>query len=157
MNDIYARRASQTMMLMQTQRMLPTLWQATQITKEKLDARFVKEEFMRVNGHRQLHLLLGDVAMQQHQHTHWHKLHSTNAWAESHRAYSVTNHSPVTQRFADIGRLHDSIPNVRVATTAQAVVLEHIARTEGTFLHEVDVEAFRTLNDEDASRDEPQP
>ena len=141
MNELYARRASQTMMLQQAQRMLPVLWQATQVTKEPLDLRFVKEEFMRVNGHHQQHLLLGAVANQRHHQTHWNQLHSTNAWAESNHAYSVVNHSPLTQRFADIGRMHDSIPNVKLLATNQAVVAEQIARQEGTFFFEVEIKA----------------
>jgi hypothetical protein len=143
MNDIYARRAAQTAMFMNAQRMLPTLYQATQLTKEKLDAKFLKEEFMRINGHRQLHLLVPGIAQQKHQYTHWNRLNSACSWAESHRAYSVSHHTPLTQRFADVGRMSDSIPNIRVSSTAQNVVLEHIARQEGIFAHDVDMEAFR--------------
>ena len=139
MNEIYARRASQALMMQQAQRMLPTLWQATQLTKEPLNGRFVEEEFMRVNGHQQLHLLVGPVANQRHQHSHWHRLHSTNAWADSARSYATSSKSPLTQRFADLGRMHDTIPSVRVSATAQNVVMEQIAREEGIFLYEPDV------------------
>ena len=150
MNEIYARRASQSMMMLQTQRMLPTLWQATQLTKEKLDGKFVQEEFMRINGHQQLHQLVPAVASQVHQHSHWHRLHSTNAWAESQRAYSVANKSALASRFADAGLMRDSMANVRVAATAQNVVLEQVAREEGTFLYEPDMLAHGADDDADA-------
>lgn len=148
MNEIYARRASQAMMMHQAFRMLPTLWNATQLTKEKLDANFVFEEFMRVNGHQQQHLLLPEVAGQHHYQTHWHWLHSTLAWAESSRAYSVRQHTPMTQRCADVALLQDSVTNVRTAATGQALVLEHIARQDGIFFHEV--EAVSTNGDAEA-------
>lgn len=138
---MYARRGSQALMFQQAYRMLPTLWNATRVTKEKLDVDFVKEEFMRVNGHQHHHLLHGDVAAQIHQQTHWHHLHSTLSWAESGRAHSVSNHTPLTQRCADVARMHDSVPNVRTSATAQALVLEHISRQEGIFLYEIDVQA----------------
>jgi hypothetical protein len=151
MNEIYARRASQSMMMLQAQRMLPTLWQATQLTHEKLDATFVKEEFMRVNGHQQLHQLVPGMAMQVHQHSHWHRLHSTNAWAESQRAYAVGAKTALATRFADAGLMRESLANVRVAATAQNIVLEQIAREEGAFLYEPDMLAHNAEGEEDSS------
>ena len=136
MNDIFARRASQTMMMFQAQRMLPTLWQATQVTKERLDEQFVKEEFMRVNGHHQQHLLVDGATDPDLHFQHWRRLHSTLAWAESFRAYEVGHKSPLTQRFADVGLMKNSIPNVRRTATAQKIFEEHVARTEGTFSYE---------------------
>ena len=131
MNDIYARRAAKTMMFQQAQRALPTLWAATKVTKEKLDGNFVAEEFMRINGQRTGPLLIGAVAQQTQHNAHWVHLHDTGAWAESHRAYAVRHHTPMTQRFADIARLHDSTGNVRVQATPQSLMLEHVARVEG--------------------------
>jgi hypothetical protein len=140
------------MMMLQAQRMLPVLYQATRVTGEKLDGRFVREEFMRTNGHRQLHLLVPEIASQTHQNTHWHRLHSTYAWAESHRAYSAKYHTPLTQRFGDIGRMQDTIPNVKIVASAQQLVIEHTARQEGTFMFDVDLNEFRErFGDESSS------
>ena len=106
------------------------------VTKEKLDAQFVKEEFMRVNGHQQQHLLIGPVADQRHHMTHWHALHDTCAWADSHRSQSVRTHTPLTQRYAAVGRLANSIPNTKISSTNQLLVLEQIARQEGCFMYD---------------------
>merc|ERR1711991_322624 len=106
------------------------------VTKEPLDGKFVKEEFMRVNGHTQQHLLIGPLANSPHTRTHWHRLHSTNAWAESARAYGVSHKSPLTQRFADAGRMSASIPTVVAATKLQSQLFEQIAREEGTFQYD---------------------
>jgi hypothetical protein len=88
MNDIYARRAAKTMMFQQAYRSIPTLWNATRVTKEKLDGAFVAEEFMRVNGQRTMPLLIGDVSTQTQHNSHWVHLNDTAAWAECGRAFS---------------------------------------------------------------------
>lgn len=136
MNDIYARRASQALMFHQAQRCIPTLYAATRVTKEPLNGAFVREEFMRINGHHQLPVLIPEVAAQTHHTTHWHHLHSTCAWADSHRAYAVGHQTPMSQRFGDIGLMTEQIAPVRGNTTPQAVVQEHVARVEGTAVYD---------------------
>eukprot|EP00758_Cryptobia_borreli_P004495 Tbor_TRINITY_DN4412_c0_g1::TRINITY_DN4412_c0_g1_i1::g.7916::m.7916 len=130
MNDIFARRAAQRMMFCQIQRSLPILWDATRVTKEKLDVKLVQEEMMRVNGHRTMPLLLGDAAAFDTHHNHLDQLEDTCSWAESGRAFTVRYQSPYTQRVAAMGRMKDTIATTR-QVTCQSDFIEHLSRTEG--------------------------
>lgn len=131
MNDILAFRLSQPMMFHQLMRIHGVLWNATQVTKEKLDSHFVFEEFMRTNGRRAMPLLVPAAAEQSGRHTHLSAIMDHGAWAESARAYAVQNQTPLTQRFAAMGRMEETINQSRTATTCQNVFNEHLARVEG--------------------------
>lgn len=131
MNDIYAKRLARCEMFFQAMRALPVLHQATAVTREPLNWAFLREEFMRVNGYRQMPLLMTHVSRQTHQHSHWNHLISNTSWAESARAYAVRSQTPLTQRYAAVGRLEAALPPTRVAVAAQNIFLEHMSRVEG--------------------------
>nr|CCC95976.1 hypothetical protein, unlikely [Trypanosoma congolense IL3000] len=132
MNDIYARRLAQAMMFHQLMRCHGTLWAATQVTKEKLDYNFIREEFMRINGHRAMPLLLGAAARE-----NLHQLHLTHlsehcAWGESTRAFIVRKQTPLSQHIAAMGRMSETINQVRTASTVQNLFNEQISCMDGT-------------------------
>ena len=131
MNEIYARRRAQMLMFNQLTRMHGTLWDATRVTKEKLDGAFVREELMRVNGRRTMPLLIPATAEQNVHQTHWNQLCDNGAWTDSMRAYSVQNQTPLTQRVAAMGRMAETITQSRTGSTVQVLFNEHIARMEG--------------------------
>ena len=131
MNDIMARRGAQRMMFCQVQRSLPLMWDATRVTKEKLDGRFVQEELMRVNGQRSMPLLVGAAAKFDCHKTHLNELQDACAWSESARAFSVRFQTPVTQHVAAMGRMSDTISSTRIGVTCQSSFLETIAKQEG--------------------------
>lgn len=119
------------MMFHQAMRIHGVLWNATQVTKEKFDANFMFEEFMRTNGRRALPLLIPAAVEQSRRRTHLGDLTDHGAWAECARAYTVQNQTPLTQRFAAMGRMEETINQCRTAATCQSVFNEHIARVEG--------------------------
>lgn len=112
-------------------RAFPVLHAATKVTKEPLTWAFLREEFMRVNGYRQMPLLLPKTSQQIHQYSHWNNLIGTTAWAESGRAYAVRAQTSLTQRYSAVARLEAALPSTRVAAAAQNIFLEHMSRVEG--------------------------
>ncbi|EPY35084.1 hypothetical protein STCU_01258 [Strigomonas culicis] len=108
-----------------------TLWAATQVTHEKLDNQFIKEEFMRVNGRRAMPLLLGAAASENLSETHLNHLTEHCAWAESARAFCVQQQTPMTQHVAAMGRMAETVNQAKTATSAQTLFNEHMARIEG--------------------------
>jgi hypothetical protein len=131
MNDIYARRLAQSAIFQSTSRALPSIYRATKITGEKLSGALIREEFMRINGHRSMPLLIPDCAAVRQQNSHWVSLHDSCAWAVSGRAFCVRNQTQFSQHAAAIGRLEVSVPHVRQAATMQIMTLEHVARSDG--------------------------
>ncbi|CAC9524631.1 conserved hypothetical protein [Leishmania infantum JPCM5] len=131
MNDIYAKRLAQTAMFHQLMRSHGTLWAATQVTKEKLDLAFVKEEMMRVNGRRAMPLLVGAAANENLNDTHLAHLTEHCAWAESARAFAVQRQTPLTQHIASMGRMAETITQAKTASTSQLLLNEHLARIDG--------------------------
>lgn len=131
MNDIYAQRYARTMMFQQLFRMHGTLWAATQVTKEKLDYKFVEAELMRVNGKRAMPLLIGASASQDLHQSHFNHLSDNFAWTESARAYAVRHQTPLTQRAAAMGRMAETINQAKTASTCQLLLGEHMSRIEG--------------------------
>lgn len=131
MNDIYAKRLARCETFLQTMRALPVVREAVALTHEPLSWALLREEFMRVNGCRQMPLLLYHTSGQIHQRSHWNNLIGTTNWAESARAFAVRAQTPLTQRFASIGRLDTPVPPTRVASSAQNIFLEHMSRSEG--------------------------
>jgi len=132
MNDIYARRVAQTTMLQHLYKIHGTLWAATQITREPLNGAFVKEEFMRINGSRQMPLLIPESCENNLPMSHWNHLAEHHAWAESARANAVRSQTPLTQHIASMGKMQSTVNTLRAAGSMQAMVNEHIARIEGT-------------------------
>ncbi|RNF23809.1 uncharacterized protein Tco025E_02710 [Trypanosoma conorhini] len=131
MNDIYARRLAQGMMFHQLMRCHGTLWAATQVTKEKLDYNFIREEFMRSNGRRTMPLLIGAAAEE-----NLHELHLTHltehcAWGESARASAVHRQTPLSQHIGAMGRMSETIHQTKTAATMQNLFNEHLSRIEG--------------------------
>jgi hypothetical protein len=118
-------------MFQQLMRTHGTLWAATRVTKEKLDVKFVTEEFMRTNGRRAMPLLNGAAAAHNLHHTHLAQLSDHMSWTESARAYAVRSQTPFTQRVASMGRMHETLPQVRASCTAQSLFLEHMSRIDG--------------------------
>ena len=131
MNEIFGQRLSRTMMFHQLMRTHGTLWAATQVTKEKLDYKFIEEEFMRVNGRRTMPLLVRSASKQNLHETHLAHLSDNYSWCESKRAYIVRNQTPITQRVAAMGRMADTIQNTKTNCASQLVVSEHLSRIEG--------------------------
>ena len=131
MNEIYARRRAQMLMFNQLTRIHGTLWDATRITKEKLDFNFVREEMMRVNGRRAMPLLIAAAAEQNIHQTQWSTLCDNGAWTDSMRAFAVQNQTPLTQRTAAMGRMSETIGQSRIGSSVQVMFNEHVARTEG--------------------------
>lgn len=131
MNDIYAKRLAQTSMFHQIMRSHGTLWAATQVTKEKLDLPFVKEEFMRVNGRRAMPLLVGAAADENLNESHLAKLTDHCGWTESARAFAVQRQTPLTQHIAAMGRMTETINQAKTASTTQSLFNEHMARVDG--------------------------
>ncbi len=141
MNDLYARRLGQVAMFQQLYRMHPTLWSATRITGEKLDADFVLEEYMRINGHRAMPLVIPEVSTQKLQRSHWNDLHDSCAWATSFRAYTLRNQTPITQRAAAVARMEESLKVAKTGSSTQNMFLEHVARVEGLSTPAIDDDA----------------
>lgn len=131
MNDLIAYRLAQPSMFHQLMRMHGVLWNATQVTKEKLDTKFINEEFMRINGRRAMPLLIPAAAEEARRHSHLAHLVDHCAWAESSRAYAVQHQTPLTQRIASMGRMQETINQTRTGGTCQSLFNEHIARIEG--------------------------
>ncbi|KAG5495448.1 hypothetical protein GH5_03109 [Leishmania sp. Ghana 2012 LV757] len=131
MNDIYAKRLAQTTMFHQLMRTHGTLWAATQVTKEKLDLAFVKEEMMRVNGRRAMPLLIGAAAKENLNDTHLVHLSEHCAWSESARAFAVQRQTPLTQHIASMGRMAETITQAKTTATSQLLFNEHMARVDG--------------------------
>lgn len=131
MNEIYARRLAQTMTFHQLMRSHGTLWAATQVTKEKLDLSFVKEELMRVNGRRAMPLLIGAAAEENLNDAHLVHLTEHCAWAESARAFAVQRQTPLTQHIAAMGRMSETINQSKAASSVQTLFNEHLSRIEG--------------------------
>ena len=131
MNDIFARRAAKSDIFFAAMRAHPVLRQATDLTHERLDFHFIREEFMRVNGFRQMPLLMHEAAQATGKFSHWNALLSSTTWVESKRAFTVRNQSPLTQRYCAMGRLAASMPATRTAASAQNLFLEHMDRVEG--------------------------
>lgn len=131
MNDLIAYRLAQPSMFHQLMRMHGVMWNATQVTKEKLDTQFIFEEFMRINGRRAMPLLVPAAAAASRRETHFSNLVDHCAWAESARAYCVQHQTPLTQRAAAMGRMEETIAQTRSAATCQGIFNEHIARIEG--------------------------
>jgi hypothetical protein len=119
------------MMFCQVQRSLPLMWDATQVTKEKLDRHFVQEELMRVNGQRSMPLLVGAAAQFDCHKTHLNELQDACAWSESARAFGVRFQTPVTQHVAAMGRMSETISSARIGVTCQSSFLEVVAKQEG--------------------------
>ncbi|KPI90818.1 hypothetical protein ABL78_0051 [Leptomonas seymouri] len=136
MNEIYAKRLAQTTMFHQIMRSHGTLWAATQVTKEKLDLAFVKEEFMRVNGLRAMPLLIGAAAEENLNESHLAHLTDHCGWTESARAFAVQRQTPLTQHIASMGRMAETISQAKTASTMQSLFSEHMARTDGISLFE---------------------
>ncbi|KAG8348485.1 hypothetical protein TRVL_00695 [Trypanosoma vivax] len=131
MNDIYARRFAQGMMFHQLMRCHGTLWAATQVTKEKLDFNFLREELMRINGRRSMPLLIGAAADED-----LHALHLTHltehcAWGESARALAVHAQTPLSQHAAAMGRMAETISQAKMASTAQSLFHEQLDQMDG--------------------------
>ncbi|CBZ29532.1 conserved hypothetical protein [Leishmania mexicana MHOM/GT/2001/U1103] len=131
MNDIYAKRLAQMSMFHQVMRSHGTLWAATQVTKEKLNLAFVKEEMMRVNGRRAMPLLVGAAANENLNDTHLAHLTEHCAWTESARAFAVQRQTPLTQHIASMGRMAETITQAKTASTSQLLFNEHLARIDG--------------------------
>lgn len=131
MNEIYAKRLAQTSMFHQIMRSHGTLWAATQVTKEKLDLAFFKEECMRVNGRRTMPLLVGAAADENLGNTHLAHLTEHCGWTESARAFAVQHQTPLTQHVASMGRMAETINQARTASTTQSLFNEHMARIDG--------------------------
>ncbi|GET91478.1 hypothetical protein, conserved [Leishmania tarentolae] len=147
MNDIYAKRFAQTSMFHQLMRSHGTLWAATQVTKEKLNLAFVKEEMMRVNGRRAMPLLVGAAANENLNDTHLAHLTEHCAWTESARSFAVQRQTPLTQHIASMGRMAETITQAKTASSSQLLLNEHLARIEG--ISEFEEEPI--LEDEDES------
>ncbi|CBH18525.1 hypothetical protein, conserved [Trypanosoma brucei gambiense DAL972] len=131
MNDIYARRLAQATMFHQLMRCHGTLWAATQVTKEQMDYNFIREEFMRVNGRRAMPLLLGAAANENLHQSHLSHLSEHCAWGESARALAVQRQTPLSQRVAALGRMAETIHQVKTASTVQNLFNEQISCMEG--------------------------
>ncbi|EAN80412.1 uncharacterized protein TEOVI_000860100 [Trypanosoma equiperdum] len=131
MNDIYARRLAQATMFHQLMRCHGTLWAATQVTKEQMDYNFIREEFMRVNGRRAMPLLLGAAANENLHQLHLSHLSEHCAWGESARALAVQRQTPLSQRVAALGRMAETIHQVKTASTVQNLFNEQISCMEG--------------------------
>ena len=131
MNDIYAQRLARTIMFQQLMRTHGTLWAATRVTKEALNYDFVQQEFMRVNGRRAMPLLIGAAASNDLHMSHLAHLSDNMSWTESSRAFTVRNQTPFTQRVASMGRMNETIPQVRAGSSSQALFLEHMGRIDG--------------------------
>lgn len=86
---------------------------------------------MRTNGRRAMPLLIPAAVDESRRHTHLGDLSDHGAWAESARAYAVQNQTPLTQRFAAMGRMEETINQSRTAATCQSIFNEQIARIEG--------------------------
>lgn len=132
MNDIYARKLSQTTLFQQLYRTHGSMWQATRATKEKLDYKFVSEEMMRVNGQRTMPLLIGGSADYNIHNAHWNEFMDGGAWKESMRAYMVKNQSTITRKAAAMGRMAETTPNTKTGIITQTSFMEHVGRVEGT-------------------------
>ncbi|KAH9578788.1 hypothetical protein LSM04_004654 [Trypanosoma melophagium] len=138
MNEIYARRIAQGTMFHQLMRCHGTLWAATQVTKEKLNYNFIREEFMRVNGRRTMPLLIGAAADE-----NLHQLHLTHltehcAWSESARACAVHEQTPLSKHIAAMGRMAETIPQAKTACTVQNLLQEQLAHIDGISTFEED-------------------
>eukprot|EP00796_Vickermania_ingenoplastis_P013283 gene13283-9124_t len=131
MNDIIAYRMSQPMMFHQLMRIHGVLWNATSVTKEKLDTPFIYEELMRTNGKRTMPLLIPAATEEARRATHLADLADHCAWAESSRAYAVQYQTPLTQRIASMGCMQETASQTRNSATCQNLFNEHIARVEG--------------------------
>lgn len=131
MNDLLARHSAQNNMLYNLMRSHSTLWRATQVTREKLDKRFILSEFARVNGTRTVHVLIPASSTHLRRRTHWDSLNDNLSWAESMRALAVRQQTPMTSRFGDIGQMRETVTETKVVASLQSSALEHIARIEG--------------------------
>ncbi|KEG15370.1 hypothetical protein DQ04_00091040 [Trypanosoma grayi] len=119
------------MMFHQLMRSHGTLWAATQVTKEKLDYNFIREEIMRSNGRRSMPLLVGAAAEE-----NLHQLHLTHltehcAWGESARACAVHRQTPLSQHIAAMGRMAETIHQAKTGATVQSLVNEQLAHIDG--------------------------
>ncbi|EAN85804.1 hypothetical protein C3747_55g196c [Trypanosoma cruzi] len=131
MNDICARRFAQGMMFHQLMRCHGTLWAATQVTKEKLDYNFIREEFMRVNGRRTMPLLIGAAADENLHGMHLTHLTEHCAWGESARASAVHRQTPLSQHIGAMGRMSETIQQTKNSATMQNLFNEHLSHIEG--------------------------
>ena len=132
-NDFYARRLSQSVMFQNVYRAHGPLWRATNVTREKLDGRFVEEEFMRVNGQRAMPLLVGasSLVAPRLSNFQWTHLLQTQAPSVSMRAAAVQHQTALTRQCAKVGLLQAATAQVRADSTAQSLLLEGLSRSEG--------------------------
>jgi hypothetical protein len=133
LNDMLARRMSQSLMFQNIARCHGPLWRATQVTREPLDGRFLMEEFMRVNGVRAMPLAIGPsttVAPVLSSFA-WNDLIATQAPAVSARAEAVQRQTPLSRQLARGGLVQAPLAQVRADSMAQVLLLDSLARSEG--------------------------
>ena len=132
-NEFYARRTSQALLFQNIYRCHGPLWRATQVTREKLDGKFVREEFMRINGMRAMPQLVGASSLISPiiNNFAWNHLLQTQAPAISTKAECVQKQTQLTRQLAKVGLMSDPVSQVRADSTIQAMMLESLSRTEG--------------------------
>ena len=109
------------------------MWATTNITTEPLDYKFVSEEFMRVNGNRRMSMLIPEVIDDNFRDSVWNQLIAHDSIFISERADSVQNHTSLTRKFSNMGRLSSSFPHTKSLATAQNIFLENMSKNEGIF------------------------
>lgn len=136
-NDFYARRTSQLLMFQNIYRCHGPLYRATNITRETLNGRFVREEFMRINGQRAMPQLVGASSLTAPELNNfaWCHLLATQAPSLSYRAATVQQQTPLTRSLAKLGLLQANVPTVRAESVMQVMLLDNLARTEGVIVH----------------------
>ncbi len=151
-NEFFARRTSQSLLFQNIYRCHGPLWRATQVTRETLDGKFVREEFMRVNGQRAMPQLVGASSLISPliNNFAWNHLLQTQAMATSAKAECVQRQTQLTRQLAKVGLMREPTAQIKNDSTMQVMMLESLSRTEGVLgflpLHE---RADLQLSDED--------
>lgn len=132
-NEIYARRTSQSLLFQNIYRCHGPMWRATQVTRENLDGKFVREEFMRINGMRAMPQLVGASSLVSPiiNNFAWHHLLQTQAPSISTKAECVQKQTQLSRQLAKVGLMSEPLQQVRADSTLQAMVLESLSRAEG--------------------------
>ncbi len=132
-NEFYARRTSQNLIFQNIYRAHGPIWRATQVTREKLDGKFMREEFMRVNGQRAMPQLVGASYLISPliNNFAWNHLMASQAPAISMKAECVQKQTQLTRQLAKVGLIQEPTAQVRADSTVQAMLLESWSRCEG--------------------------
>ncbi len=136
-NDFYARRTSQLLLFQNIYRAHGPMYRATQLTREALNGRLMREEFMRINGQRAMPLLVGasTIIAPELSNFAWDHLMGTQAPSTSFRAQVVQRQSPLSRHVAKVGLLRENTSVVRTETSMQVMLLDQVAWSEGVQLH----------------------